>query len=97
MSRQAKHFFISKAHDPQRDMRHVAAPEPSLVERRGLEPRGKLQCQSRPQREGRVRSHGMCGNVGALSSGETGSGAKEHVAASEPSPVERRVLEPRDA
>jgi hypothetical protein len=41
-------------------------------------------------------TYGTCGDVGALLSGEVGSGAAGHMAALEPSRVRRQDPEPRD-
>jgi hypothetical protein len=51
------------------------------------------QCWSLPEQGGGVRSHGMCGSIGAPPSWEVGSGAAGHVAAPKPSLAGRRVLE----
>jgi hypothetical protein len=81
----AKSFFISMAHDPQRAMRHVLAPEPTCEA--GHDPKLSDACQrwSPPRRRGGVQCRGTRGSVGALLEGETGSGASGHVTALEPS------------
>jgi hypothetical protein len=66
-----------------------AASEPSLVGRRGSEPRDAWQRRSPPQRGGGVQNRGARGSVGALLSGKAGSEATGRAAAPEPSSVGR--------
>jgi hypothetical protein len=72
-------------------MGHVAAPESSSAERRGLELRDTWQHWS-PQWGGGVQSCGIRGSTGALLSVEVGYGATGHMAALEHS-VGRRGSE----
>jgi hypothetical protein len=78
-----KPFFIT-AYGPWRAMVHVSSPEPSSVERRGLESCDKRWHESPPPRRGEVRSRETRGSTGALPSREAGSRAVGHVAALKP-------------
>jgi hypothetical protein len=65
-------------------MRHVAAPKPTLAERRGLKLRNTWKRRSSTQEGGEARGHGTRGSTGAHLSKEVRFGATEHVAAPEP-------------
>jgi hypothetical protein len=59
---------------------HVAAPEPTSAERRGLEAEDTRQRRSPPQPGGEVWSRGTCGSVEAHLSQDVRSGAVGHMA-----------------
>jgi hypothetical protein len=74
-------------------MRHVAAPEPSLVGRQGVELQGTWQRQSPPRQGGHVQGHVTCGSARAHLSREARFGAIGHMVVSEPILVGRWGLE----
>jgi hypothetical protein len=66
---------------------HVAAPEPTSAERRGLEPEDTWQHRSPPQLGGEVQCCWTRGSAGAHLNWEVSSGAVGHVAAPEPTSI----------
>jgi hypothetical protein len=68
---------------------HMAAPEPTLVGRRGLELRNAWRRRSSTQQGDEARGHGARGSTGAHLSKEVRSGAVGHMAAPEPTSTGR--------
>jgi hypothetical protein len=67
----------------------MAAPEPTLVGRRGLELRNAWRRRSSTQQGDEVRGHGPHGSTGAHLSKEVRSGAAGHVVAPKPTSAGR--------
>jgi hypothetical protein len=86
-------FFTLDACSPQRDVGHVATPEPSSAVRRGPEPQDTWQHRSPARQRGEVWGCKTHGSTGALLGREARSGAVGHAAACGRTPCSLSCLE----